>query len=113
MRRVRLGVVRFRSARITVRRVHRTARSCSSRVGLAVAAIVLAVVAGACSRQSEDRMIAPTPSEPVVTGMRWVWEPTALATAVSRAGANPLVQRALTESGVSGMRARHDLAIRA
>jgi hypothetical protein len=45
--------------------------------------------------------------------MRWVWEPASLAAAVSRAGANPLVQRALAEAAIPGMRARHDLAIRA
>ncbi|HEV8129424.1 MAG TPA: hypothetical protein VGQ14_07190 [Candidatus Eisenbacteria bacterium] len=85
----------------------------SRRAGPAAAALLLVVGSGACSRQEEKRITAPTPAEPVVTAMRWVWEPASLAAAVSRAGANPLVQRALADAAVPGMRARHDLAIRA
>jgi hypothetical protein len=85
----------------------------SRRAGPAAAALLLVVAAGACSRQEEKRITAPIPAEPVVTGMRWVWEPQSLAAAVSRAGSNPLVQKALANAAVPGMRARHDLAIRA
>jgi hypothetical protein len=100
----RVQSVRFRASSVR-RAVHRAVP--------AAAALLLAVVTGACSRETEKRITAPVPSEPVVTGMRWVWEPASLAAEVRRAGSNPLVQRALAEAGVTGMRARHDLAIRA
>ncbi len=100
----RFQSVRFRASSVR-RAVHRAVP--------AVAALLLVVVTGACSRESEKRITAPLPSEPVVTGMRWVWEPASLAAEVRRAGSNPLVQRALAQGGVPGMRARHDLAIRA
>jgi hypothetical protein len=45
--------------------------------------------------------------------MHWVWEPEALAGAVRLAGTSPLVQRALAAAPIEGLRARHDLAIRA
>jgi hypothetical protein len=78
------------------------------------AVLPLLVLASACSREGERRVVAPAlPDPPQVTGARWVWEPSALAGAVLSAGKSPLVQRALREAPVGGLRPRHDLAIRA
>lgn len=81
-----------------------------------VAAVLpLLVVTSACSRDGERRVTAPAPlpDSPQVTGARWVWEPAALAGAVQAAGKNPLVQRALSQAPIAGLRPRFDLAVRA
>jgi hypothetical protein len=82
----------------------------------AVAAVLpLLVLTSACSREGERRVVAPAPlsDSPQVTGARWVWEPAALAGAVQAAGKNPLVQRALSQAPIAGLRPRYDLAVRA
>lgn len=81
------------------------------------AVLPLITLTSACSRQGERRVVAPErPSDsPVITGARWVWEPTALASAVQTAGRSPLVLSALRQAAVpvGGLRPRFDLAIRA
>lgn len=85
-------------------------------LGLAAAVLPLLVLTSACSRESKRNAVAPMLRDrPSVTGARWVWEPSALASAVRAAGSSPLVQRALSEAPIPAARvhARHDLAIRA
>ncbi|MGE5179239.1 MAG: hypothetical protein ACM3PF_09125 [Bacteroidota bacterium] len=83
-------------------------------VGFA-AVLPILVLASACSRDSERRVVAPNPlpDSPQVTSAHWVWETEALAGAVQSAGKNPLVQRALAQAPIGGLRPRFDLAVHA
>jgi len=81
-----------------------------------VAAVLpLLLLTSACSNKGERRIAAPDPpsDRPQVSGARWVWEPAALAGAVQAAGKNPLVQRALSQAPIAGLKPRFDLAVRA
>lgn len=96
-----------------MRRVH---LGVSRGVVAGVAAVLpLLILASACSKREERRIVAPDPPSdaPKVTGARWVWEPTALAGAIQAAGRSPLVQRALSQAPTAGLRPRFDLAVRA
>jgi hypothetical protein len=71
-------------------------------------AVVLPLVlaAGACSRKEPARVVAPEPrveGSPAIAEAHWVWDKDALAVAVNRAAASPLVQRALSEAPKSAL----------
>jgi len=79
------------------------------------AVLPLLLLASSCSRGDEKRVVAPSPplDPPLVATGRWIWEPDALAGAVRDVRANPLVQRALATTTLTGLRQRGDLAVRA
>lgn len=103
MKKMRCGISRQRFGNI------------SGSVAAVAAVLPLLVLTSACSREGARRVVAPAPPSdaPQVTGARWVWEPAALAGAVQAAGRSPLVQRALSQAPVAGLRPRFDLAVRA
>lgn len=87
-----------------------------NRVHLSIVFVLpLALAVSACSKREAGRVAAPELpgiAAPAVAQAHWVWDRDALHAAVSRAAASPLVQQALSQTPVAGLRPCFDLAAR-
>ena len=75
----------------------------------------LAMAAGGCSKREPGRIVDASPpgdAPPAVAQAHWVWDRDALHAAVNQAAASPLVQSALSDAPVQGLRPCFDLAVR-